>query len=213
MMQTADSMPGKDKKIPCKLLSWEQCYQMARQLAYRIREDSYQPDLIVAIARGGLMPARVLSDHFDLFDLASLKIEHYRAVHKDRIARVRYPLTASIEGRRVLLVDDVSDSGDTFEVAIQHLKLHGEPEDLRTAVLHHKRVSRYRPDYFAEEIVVWVWVIYPWAVMEDLGSLLQRMEPPPITVEALGEALSRLHGIEPSKQLLEDVLAKSQSAS
>ncbi len=204
-------MPGEERDIPCKLLSWDQCYQMARRLVHLIRKDGYQPDLIVAIARGGLVPARVLSDHLDLFDLASLKIEHYHAVHKERIARVRYPLTAPIEGRQVLLVDDVSDSGDTFDVAIRHLRERGVPAALKTAVLHHKTVSSYRPDYFAEEIVEWHWVIYPWAIMEDLGSLMQKMEPVPETLAGLHEALLGHHGIDVRGKVLEDVLTMQQS--
>ncbi|MEN8177855.1 MAG: phosphoribosyltransferase [Pseudomonadota bacterium] len=200
-------MLEESRRVPCELLSWDQCDQMARRLACQIREDGYEPDLIVAIARGGLMPARILSDRLNLFDLATIKVEHYHAMHKERSARVRYPLTADIDGRRVLLVDDVSDSGDTFEVAIRHLRGLGEPLVLKTAVLHHKRIARYRPDYFVEEVVEWRWLIYPWAMMEDLSSFLQEMEPRPVTVEVFAELLQKRHGIDPPRQALEDVLA------
>ena len=91
----------------------------------------------MAIGRGGYLPARIVSDYLDVYDLASIRIEHYRGVRRERAARVRYPLTADVAGKRVLLIDDVSDSGDTFAVAIRHLQAHGEPAALRTAVLHH----------------------------------------------------------------------------
>lgn len=171
-----------------------------------VRDAGFQPDMIVAIGRGGYLPARVLSDHLNIFDLTSIKIEHYHGVHRERVAKVRYPLTAQITGKRVLLVDDVSDSGDTFQTAIQHLRELDEPGELKTAVLHHKRVSSFVPDYYVEEVVEWRWIIYPWAVIEDITSFLQEMEPRPVSVDAFAAYLLEQHGIEPPGQLLQDVL-------
>lgn len=194
-------------KMPCELVSWEQFYRLCRQLARRIHSEGLCPDLIVAIGRGGYMPARILSDYFGVFDLAYLKIEHYRGARSRQAARIRYPLNVDIRGRHVLLVDDVSDSGDTFEVAIRHLQEHGGAAGLRTAVLHHKRVSRFVPDYYAEEVVDWRWIIYPWAVIEDLTGFLREMDSPPASVEAFSDYLLRQHGIEVPGTTLEDVLA------
>ena len=205
-MQTPEPPRGEGRGIPCEIISWEHAYQMARGLARQVREDGFSPEIIVAISRGGLMPARVLSDHLNLFDLATLKVEHYHAVRKQRVAKVQYPLNAAIEGRRVLLVDDVSDSGDTFQVAVRHLHEKGEPASLRTAVLHHKWVSSYVPDYFAQEVKEWRWLVYPWAVIEDLGSFLREMEPRPTSVEAFASLLQARHAIEAPRQILDDVL-------
>jgi hypoxanthine phosphoribosyltransferase len=197
--------------IPCRLVSWETFNALSLQLARRLRGDHFQPELIVAIARGGYLPARILSDYLDVFDLASVKVEHYRGVHKEAIARVRYPLTAAITGRRVLLVDDVSDSGDSFEVALHHLRRHGEPAALRTAALHHKQVSTFVPDYYAEEIVEWRWIVYPWARYEDLGSFLRSMEPPPNSVDEFAAQLRERHDIRVDRPTLEDVMALAAS--
>jgi hypoxanthine phosphoribosyltransferase len=194
------------KGYPCELIGWEGFYQLARTLTGRIRTSGFLPDLIVAISRGGLVPARVLADRLDLFDLATLKIEHYHAMHKQPRARVRYPLTAQVEGRRVLLVDDVSDTGDSLQLATEHLLERGRPARLRSAVLHHKRVSSFEPDYFAEAVVEWRWIIYPWAVIEDLNGMLQKMEPRPASAEEFMRRLRREHAIEVSEQIIEDVL-------
>lgn len=193
--------------IPCQLISWEYFYQLSQQLARSIHTAWFRPDLIVAIGRGGYLPARVLSDYLDVFDLASIKIEHYHGAHRQRVARVRYPLNAEVQGRQVLLVDDVSDSGETFEVAVQHLHERGEPEELRTAVLHHKQVSSFVPDFYAEEVVEWRWIMYPWALIEDLSSFLRETEPRPDSVDEFAAYLVREHGIEVARQTLEDVLA------
>lgn len=195
-------MPG---SIRCELMSWERFHALARQLAFAIRQARFHPDLIVAIGRGGYMPARIVSDYLDIYDLTDIRIEHYRGVHRERVARVRYPLATDIAGKRVLLIDDVSDSGSTFETAIQHLQERGEPAQLRTAVLHHKCVSSYKPDFYSEEVREWRWIIYPWAVMEDLRSFLRDMGPPPASVEDFARQLREHHGIEVGLQTLNDV--------
>ena len=192
---------------PCELITWEHFYRLAQKLARTVHATGYRPDLIVAIGRGGYLPARVLSDYLDVFDLASVRIEHYRGARRQPVARIRYPLTADSRGRRVLLVDDVSDSGETFELAVRHLKEHGEPAELRTAVLHHKRVSAFVPDYYAAEVVQWRWIIYPWAVIEDLGGFLRAMEVRPASVEAFAAYLAEQHGLKVGSGLLADVLA------
>ncbi len=209
-MQPTDSQNKDNDGIPCELITWDQTYQLARKLAWQVRENYFAPEIIVAISRGGLMPARILSDHLNLFDLATLKVEHYHAVHKQRTAKVRYPLTAEVEGRRVLLVDDVCDSGDTFRVATEHLHERGEPASLRTAVLHYKRVSSFVPDYFAEEVIEWRWLIYPWAVIEDISSFLLEMVEYPASVEAFALALKQQHAIEVPRQILEDVFSMNK---
>lgn len=191
----------------CELVTWERFHALTRQLAFAIRLAPYHPDLIVAIGRGGYMSARIMSDYLDVFDLTDVKIEHYHVAHKERFARIRYPLAADVSGKRVLLVDDVSDSGDTFEVAIRHLCERGEPAELRTAVLHHKLVSIFTPDFIAEVVREWRWIIYPWAVMEDLRSLLRDMDPPPASIDEFARQLRERHGLKIGAQTLEDIFA------
>lgn len=191
----------------CELITWERFQALARQLAFTIRLAPYHPDLIVAIGRGGYMPARIVSDYLDVFDLTDIKIEHYHGAHKERFARIRYPLPADVAGKRVLLIDDVSDTGDTFEIAIRHLHERAEPAELKTAVLHHKLASTYTPDFFAEVVREWRWITYPWAVMEDLRYLLGSMDPPPASLDEFARRLRECHDLEAAQQTLEDIFA------
>ena len=202
----SDAENQRNKGFACELIGWEGFCQLARKLTRRIRTAGFAPQLIVAIGRGGLVPARVLADQLNLFDLATLKIEHYHAMYKEPHARIRYPLMAEVEGRRVLLVDDVSDTGDSLQVAIEHLRERGRPAQLRSAVLHHKRVSSFVPDYFAEEVVDWRWIIYPWAVIEDLSGMLQKMEPRPVSAQEFAMRLRSEFALEVSEQIIDDVL-------
>ena len=191
---------------PCELISWNAVCDLCRQLVDKIRKAGYQPDIIVAIGRGGYMPARFLSDNLDLMNLTGFKIEHYRGLHKEPVAQIRYPLSADLTGQRVLLVDDVSDSGDTFRLAMEHLWDRGAAE-VRSAALHHKVVSSFVPDFYARKVIKWRWIIYPWAIMENLSVLIGALEPRPPSIEAIAHRLQQDHGIRVPHKTLKDALA------
>ena len=191
----------------CELITWEHFYQLSRKLSLELYKASFQPEVIVAISRGGCIPARVVCDYLDVFDLDVIKIEHYHGVHKEKTAILRYPLSADITDKRVLLIDDVSDTGDSFEVAIQHLLKNAEPTELKTAALHHKTVSSYSPDFYSELVREWRWIIYPWAVMEDLRSILEKMVTPSETVEDFACYIKDQHQLVMPRHILDDVFS------
>lgn len=188
----------------CELITWEHFYELSRKLVLAINKTPFQPEVVIAISRGGCIPARIICDYLDVFDLDVIKIEHYHGVHKEKSAVLRYPLSAEITGKHVLLVDDVSDTGDSFDVAIQHLLESAEPAELKTAVLHHKTVSSYTPDYYTELVHEWRWIIYPWAVMEDLRSILKNMKTAPETIEDFARHLKQQHQLAVPRKTLED---------
>jgi len=192
--------------IRCELVGWDEVQRLVLALARRLRADGFSPDIIVAIGRGGWVPGRLLSDYLDNPNLTDLKVEHYRGTEKQAVARIRYPLRAKVAGQQVLVVDDVTDTGDSFAVALEHIRDRGDPSELRTLALHHKRVSPYVPDYFGKEVAEWRWIIYPWAVAEDLSALIREMSPALPDTEALAQRLLREHGIRVPLGTLEDVL-------
>ena len=182
--------------MPVQKISVEAVVTTSDRLARRIRESGFEPDTVIAVARGGFMPARFVCDFLGISRLLSLKVQHYGAgAQAQRRAEVTEPLGSAIRGARVLLVDDVNDSGETLEAARPYLE--GlEPAAIRTAVLHEKSNTSCRADYVAETIDEWRWILYPWAVVEDVGQFLREMQPPPSTRE---EALNRLqeqHGLQ-----------------
>ena len=196
------------KDFRCELISWGRVYMLARKLAYMINGDNFQPEVIVAIARGGYVPARILCDFLDVNILASIRIEHYLpGANKQRIARLTDPLAIDIKGKNVLVVDDVNDTGETLEVAVHHLK-EFSPKGVRVAVLNQKISSGFSPDYFAHKIIKWRWLIYPWAVMEDIGGLLARMDSQPSTAEKAASVFLEKYRCKVPRQLLEDVFVK-----
>jgi hypoxanthine phosphoribosyltransferase len=162
---------------------------------------------VVAIARGGFVPARLVCDYLDIMALTSIKIEHYLAGSaKQEQAVIRHPLCIPIENQRVLLVDDVNDSGDTLDVAMQHL-LGFQPSEVRTAVMHHKTSTHFKVDYQAKTIIKWRWLIYPWAMVEDISDFIQRLSPTPTTLQEAQQQLAQQYGINISQQQLKQLWA------
>ncbi|WP_043117294.1 phosphoribosyltransferase [Solemya velum gill symbiont] len=190
------------ERLRCELVSQETVYDLVYKLAEEIRASDYHPDLVVAISRGGFTPARVLCDVLGLFNLTSIRVVHYSkaAVHEQQ-AFVKYPLCMDVAGQRILLVDDVNDTGDTLKIARSHLESLG-PTEVRIAVLHEKSCSPVRAEYVAESLDKWHWLIYPWAVVEDVGGFLLEMTPPSADSDQAADWLLNTYGLRlPEDQL------------
>lgn len=193
------------ERIPCELPTWDDVYELARDLALRIRADGFDPDLIVAIGRGGYTPGRLMADFLHKKELTSFRIRHYGAgATREPEARVVGSLDDDLAGRSVLVVDDVNDSGETLEAAVAFVRARGAGA-VRTAVLQQKGTSRFRADYVAAHVGDWRWIIYPWAVVEDVTAFVQAMEPPPRSPAEAAPRLAERHGIHLSERTLEDV--------
>ena len=189
-------------KMRCELISWSEIQRLCLLLAKEVRASGFHPDVVIAIGRGGYVPARLVCDYLDIMALTSIKIEHYfSGSSKTEQATIKYPLCSDIKAQKVLLIDDVNDGGDTLQVAIEHLQTF-YPEAIRTAVMHHKLSTHFPIDYYARKIVKWRWLIYPWAVFEDITGFLQRMTPFPETLEEAQQRLLEQYAIKiPQKQL------------
>ena len=183
------------KQFQCELISWAEVYRLSSQLARQVTDAAFRPDVVIAIARGGYVPARLICDFLDIYNLTSVRITHYTAgSSKEEAARLSSPLCMEIKGLRVLLVDDITDTGDTIEVALRHLREFG-PAELKVGVLQHKKQSLLKPDFYAKTLRKWRWIIYPWAVVEDIGGFLLAMPQLPPTPEAANKVLKSDYGL------------------
>lgn len=194
------------REMRCEMPSWEAVHDLARELAFRIVEDGFEPDLIVAIGRGGYPPGRLMADYLHKKALTSFRIEHYAAGAEEKTTRARVleSLAEDLTGKRVLVVDDVNDTGKTLEAALGFLRGRGAAE-VRTAVLQEKDTSRFAADYVGGRVVEWRWIIYPWARIEDLTRFIQRMDPRPGSVTEAAARLEELYDLRPPERTLEDV--------
>ncbi len=193
------------KRFKCELITWGRTYALARGLSLRILRDNFHPDLVIAIGRGGYVPARVVCDFLEMGALTAIKFEHWAmGAHRREEARLVFPLNVNISGKKVLVVDDVTDTGETLLHASEYLS-EQNPAEIRTAVLHHKISARFYPNYFTQKVVKWRWIIYPWAVVEDITGFIIQMEPPPKNLEDAQYGLYEYYGLRLPKGLLEDI--------
>jgi len=167
--------PATQDSFRCVLLSFSETYRLSRLLSHKIKASGYQPDLIVAIGRGGYVPGRLVCDFLLFNDLTSMKIEHYmRGADMQAEARIKFPISVDISGKKVLIVDDVTDTGETLLLAVDYVQSLN-PSEIRTAVLQHKTCSTFIPDFFVHRIINWRWIIYPWAAFEDISGFIKRV--------------------------------------
>jgi hypoxanthine phosphoribosyltransferase len=150
-------------------LDWENVDRLCRILARKIKRAGFSPDVVVGISRGGFPVARILCDELGIRRLASLQIEYYSAPNQTRKKPVLlYPLNADVRGKRVLIVDDVADRGESLELAKKHVKEKGAKE-IRLATVHYKPWSKVVPDFYVRTVKSWI--VYPWERKETQSQL------------------------------------------
>ena len=164
-------------KVKCKLVAWEEVVNWAYQLSQKILESGWRPDIIVAIARGGFVPARLLCDFMDIHGLLSIQIVHWgRAAEITTEAHVKYPYQLDLSGKRVLIVDDICDTGDSLIVAKKYIVENWKPDEVKLATLQWiSPVAKITPDYYVDEVKDWTWYQYPWTRLEDTANFIEKI--------------------------------------
>lgn len=191
----------------CELISFNEVLRLSRNLSRKIKASGYMPDLIIAIGRGGYVPGRLVSDFLLFNDLTSMKIEHYtRAADMREEARIKFPIPVDITGKKVLIIDDVTDTGDTLDLAVNYA-LSLNPEDIRTGVLQHKTCSGFTPDFYAQKIIKWRWIIYPWARYEDFAGFTEKIIlNRALTLSQIISEFKRRYGLDIREPELQEIL-------
>lgn len=191
------------ERFKCVITNWDYIYGLCRNISKDIKKTGYKPDVIVALARGGWFAGRVLCDFLNLNDLVSLKIEHYTGTaNAGDGPKIRYAFDQSmIEGKNVLIVDDISDTGKSMMHACDYVARFN-PRDIKTATLQHLECSQVTADYIGEKLDEWAWVVYPWNFMEDMCDLTcQVMSKEKLKVYTMGDVkgcLKKYHQVEPT---------------
>lgn len=192
-------------KFKCVLYTWDDIQKLCKILAEKIKKSGYRPEVVVAIARGGWVPARIVCDRLNIKELYSVKTEHWGVVATQTAeAKITQPLNAKIEGKRVLIVDDVADTGDTIRLVSEHVR-EFSPADVRVAVIDYKKTSKFMPDFYAAEMESWKWIVYPWSIKEDLRDLINKAGAK--TVEEAVRALKEEFDVEADEELVRDALS------
>jgi hypoxanthine phosphoribosyltransferase len=201
----------KPGKLKCHLVTWDVAFSLSKEMARKIKSSGFKPDIVIGISRGGLVPARIVCDLLLQKDLVSMKVEHWGIASTLGKAKIKYTLPAEVDiaGKRILIVDDVADTGDTFHVIMNYLKEKNVTE-IRTAVMQYKTCSTFVPDFWGEKHEEWEWMIYPWAFYEDMTGFIQSILTSPRTQEALRKDLNNSLNIIISRTELKEVLGDMQ---
>ena len=193
-------------KVPVKLVSWEDIVEWSRGLASRIEESGWKPDVIVAVARGGYVPARLLCDFLDITDLLSVQSQHWvEAARMAEKAILKFPYKLDLSDLKVLLVDDIVDTGDTLILARDFIAREWTPKELKIAALQWiSPVAKIKPDYYYIEVKEWIWFQYPWTRLEDTMQFItrifkedERVKGRVVSDNELEKLFKEWYGIEP----------------
>jgi hypoxanthine phosphoribosyltransferase len=180
--------------------TWNQLYETLLSQADEIRNSRFKPDVIVAISRGGWLPARVLSDLLET-SLANVRVEFYLSIAETKNEPVlSQSVSASVIGKTVLIVDDVADTGKSLKLVKEHILQHGAKE-ARIATIYYKPWSVVKPDYFGRETRLWI--VFPWEIKETIRKMVEKHRDKQVLIK---EETAKLVKVGLPKQLAERFL-------
>ena len=156
-----------------EILTWDKFGVATRDLATEIARDGFCPDIVLAIARGGLTVAGALAYALSVKNCFAMNVEFYTSVDERLDLPVVLPPMldlVEIEGMRVLIADDVADTGKTLELVRKEIAEH--VAEARCAVLYMKPWSVITPEH------VWAhterWINFPWSCQDPVVSFANR---------------------------------------
>lgn len=156
-----------------EVLGWEQFGAAARELTQQVIDSGFDPQIVLSITRGGLLPAGAVSYALDNKNIHIINVEFYTGVDSrlpEPVFLPPLPATNYLDGQRVLIVDDVADTGETLRLVRDFCDRHAA--ESRTAVLYEKPRSVIACDY------VWKrtdkWITFPWSALPPLTKAPNR---------------------------------------
>jgi hypoxanthine phosphoribosyltransferase len=163
-------MPDDRHEAPEReVLSWSLFGTAVRELAVTVAGSGYRPDLVLGIARGGLPIAGGIAYALGAKMVGTLNVEFYTGIGTTLVEPVVLPPLldlAAIADQRVLVVDDVADSGRTLALVLDLVR--ERVSEARSAVLYEKPRSIVRPDYAWRRTERWI--SFPWSALPPVNA-------------------------------------------
>jgi hypoxanthine phosphoribosyltransferase len=158
-------------------LSPNESHALTVQLAHNVtglieKGKIEKPDLVVGVARGALVFVKTMADWLNIEDIATLRVVHYTDVGK-RLPKptLLQSTLPRADNRRVVLIDNVVETGKTMQLSVDYLKMCGV-DQITTGVLFTKKSSKFVPDVYAAE--TGAWVIFHFDIVESVKMLGSR---------------------------------------
>ena len=154
--------------------SWEDMDRIIFEISKKINKDGFKFDKVVTLAKGGWPMARPLVDYVGAEEVVNIGLKFYSGINKrNDKPRIYQDLPVEVEGERILLFDDVADTGESLEFVSQYLKERGV-KSVTTACLFYKPHSIIKPNYYGEETKSWI--IFPYELKETMNVLVKKWE-------------------------------------
>ncbi|MCL5408385.1 MAG: phosphoribosyltransferase [Candidatus Thermoplasmatota archaeon] len=195
------------QKVPAQIVSWEEIERWAEIIVEKIGDLEF--DCVISVIRGGLVPSRIVADYLSIKDIFTLKTEHWGiTATPDGKAAVTYPIVKDLSGRSVLLVDDITDTGQSLKLALDATK-QKNPRIVKSATFLHINKAEIVPDYFAEEVTAdnWKWFIFPWNRREDFRNLILNCIDVPRTRDEITSCLIKKNDLHISRREFEETIS------
>ena len=174
-------------ELEFEIPSWDQIYKLLLNLTSKIRKNGFKPDIIIGVSRGGWPPARVMSDLLENPKLANVATEFYVDVAETKGEPViTQPVSVSVKRKKLLVVDDVADTGESLRLVRSHLEEQGATE-VKTATIYYKPWSVIIPDYYEKETSSWI--IFPWERKETVRKIVEKYKRQGKSIDTAKEKL------------------------
>ncbi len=193
-----------NEKISFSAPSWVDLYQLTFDLAAKIKASGQNFDRIVTLAKGGWPMTVSLVDLLDLNQVASIGVKFYTGVN-ERLPQpeVYQALPVEVKGEKVLLFDDVADTGESLKFVTDYL-LGAGAASVSTATLLYKPHSKLKPDFFGAQTDTWI--IFPYDLVESITNLGVKWQAAGLSVSEIEQRLQefgfKLSWLKPYTQTL-----------
>lgn len=156
-------------ELVLEYVTWTEVHRALIELSRRIIREGIEFDVVIAIAKGGFIPARIISDILGIEDIGVIAVKFYKRTGVQMAKpRILHSLTIDVYDKKTLIVDDVVDSGRTMQLVLEEAYRHGA-RVVKTLALYVKPWSTIRPDYYYKETRNWI--VFPWELLEVYREL------------------------------------------
>ena len=155
-------------KTKKRRLSWNCVEKYIEEMASEVVDRQFKVDGIISIGRGGMIPSRLLADKLGIKDIFIIQATNYIGYKKSDMPIVEI-FSHNIEGKNILLVDDIMDSGDTVTAVLSGLR-RNKANRIMVATLTVRHTAPNKPSIYGKEIKNDDWIVFPWETFEFKGD-------------------------------------------